>query len=728
MFRTALIALFVLFFGSQTNADSNQVFVEVDGLLGSYYGELPVANAGPDVLLFLPENLTTLDGSATDDGTIVSYAWTQLSGPNTASLSDQNTEDLMVSDLVQGVYEFQLLVTDNDGNMDTDTALLTVAELSGDGVLTGELKEWHKLSITFDGPQTSETAAVNPFLDYRLDVTFSHAASGKTYVVPGYYAADGNAANTSATSGNKWRVHFAPSEQGEWTYVASFRTGANVAVNINPLAGSSAGYFDGAAGTFTVGATDKTGRDMRGKGLLQYVGERYLQFAGTGEYFLKQGADAPENFLAYDQFDGDFKTDGHKDNLVKDWAPHVQDWQPGDPTWGNDQGKGIIGAVNYLASEGQNAFSFLTMNINGDDQNVFPYLNYDERVRIDTSRMDQWEVVLEHGDAQGMFLHFKTLETENELLLDGGNLGTQRKLYYRELIARFSHHLAMNWNLGEEINNATTAQKQAWANYFWTTDPYQHPIVIHNGNNHYDLMGPYNEAAGTGSEVTGFSLQTSNPAFTDTFNSVTNYLTRSVNAGKPWPVALDEPGDAQHALRPDNDAGTSQVDGRKNALWATFMAGGWGNEWYFGYAHDNSDLTLTDFRSRDQWWDVTRYALEFFNDNDIPFWQMNNDNGVSSAADDYGFTKPGEVYVVYLKNGGTTNLDLAGATGTFDVQWFDPRNGGALQTGSVAEVTGGGVRSLGTAPNETGSDWAILVRLQAPISGRLRPQRRGRGQ
>ena len=90
-------------------------------------------------------------------------------------------------------------------------------------------------------------------------------------------------------------------------------------------------------------------------------------------------------------------------------------------------------------------------------------------------------------------------------------------------------------------------------------------------------------------------------------------------------MACDEPGDAQHALRPDNDAGNSHDDGRKNALWGTLMAGGWGNEWYFGYAHAHSDLTLEDFRSRDAWWDYARYALEFFNDNDIPFWEMHNE-------------------------------------------------------------------------------------------------------
>ena len=83
-------------------------------------------------------------------------------------------------------------------------------------------------------------------------------------------------------------------------------------------------------------------------------------------------------------------------------------------------------------------------------------------------------------------------------------------------------------------------------------------------------------------------------------------------------MACDEPGDASHALRPDNDAGNSHDDGRKNGLWGTLMAGGWGNEWYFGYQHAHSDLTCEDFRSRDRWWDYCRYALEFFKKHEIP--------------------------------------------------------------------------------------------------------------
>lgn len=672
----------------------------------------PVADAGSDRFLVLPTNSVTLDGSATDDGTITSYAWSQLSGPNTATLAGANTEDLTASGLVQGTYEFQLTVTDNELNTDTDTAIVNVLPVGGGGVVSGDLMEWHKVTVDFVGPTVSETDTVNPFLDYRLDVTF-FGPSGQQYVVPGYFAADGNAANTSAISGSVWRVHFAPDEAGQWGYAATFRAGTDVAVADDPSSFSSGGFFDGASGFFNVLPTDKSGRDMRGKGLLQYVGERYLRFAETGEYFLKQGPDAPENLFAYEDFDNT----PNYGNRRKDLAPHAGDWNPGDPSWQNGKGTELIGAINYLASEGLNAFSFIPMNIGGDDRNVFPYIsdNAADRTRIDVSKLAQWEIVFEHATEQGFFIHFKTQEAENVNLLDNGFLGTERKLYYRELIARFSHHPALNWNVGEEVglgHDVSTAKKQAWADFFWNNDPYQHHIVIHNGDNHYDLLGEYNEAAGTGSELTGFSLQTSNANFSNVPGQVRNYLTRSENAGKIWAVAVDEPGDAQHALRPDDDAGNSHEDGRKNALWGALLSGAWGNEWYFGYAHDHSDLSLNDFRSRDDWWDYTRYALEFFENNEIPFWQMQNDDSISTAADDFGFFRADDTYVVYLKNGGTTSLDLTGTSGTFEVQWFDPRNGGALQLGSVGTVEGGAVVPLGDAPNSPTEDWAILVRKQ----------------
>ncbi|MCK8524397.1 Ig-like domain-containing protein, partial [Aquimarina sp. D1M17] len=584
--------------------------------------------------------------------------------------------------------------------------------------ITGERKKWHKVTLTFNGPNTSETASENPFLNYRLNVTFTHQSGAPSYVVPGYYAADGNAAQTSASNGNKWRAHFAPDKTGVWNYKVSFRKGNNVAVNDSNTAGTVAGFMEGETGSFTISASNKTGRDFRAKGRLQYVGEHYLKFAETGEYMIKQGPDSPENLLAYTDFDNT----PNAGNRRKNYAPHVGDWNNGDPTWKNGKGKGLIGAVNYIASEGLNSMSFLTMNINGDDENVYPYIASNQRTRLDVSKLAQWAIVIEHMQKNGIFAHFKTQETENEILLDNGNTGTQRKLYYRELIARFGYNLALNWNLGEENGGGpqpvdqSPAQERAMAEYFYKNDPYHHHIVIHKHPNDFpDYL------TGNQSRLTGFSLQTNKSDFSNVFSKVKEGIDDSRNAGKKWAVACDEPGDAQHAIRPDNNAANSHTDGRKNAMWATLLAGGWGNEWYFGYQNAHSDLSLQDFRSRDKWWDYGRHAIRFFEIANLPLTQMRNNNSLSSNNNDYCYAKQGEAYVVYLKNGGSTNLNLNGQSGQYTVKWYDPRNGGSLKNGSVTNISGGGNRSLGNAPNNGGQDWVILVTKNNTTPGENTP-------
>ncbi|WP_430931673.1 DUF5060 domain-containing protein [Saccharicrinis sp. 156] len=576
--------------------------------------------------------------------------------------------------------------------------------------ITGELKRWHKVTLTFDGPETSETDKFNPYMHYRFDVTFTHEASGKKYKVPGYFAADGDAGNTSSTKGNKWRVHFAPDELGKWDYTVNFRKGGFVAVSDKEKTGVSGEYMDQSSGSFDIEETDKTGRDFRSKGYLQYVGNRYLKFAGSGEYFLKVGADAPENMLAYEEFDGTFHNDGHKDNLVKTWEAHEKHWNKGDPTWKDGKGKDIIGAVNYLASKGMNAFSFITNNIKGDDQNVFPYINYDTYDRIDCSKMDQWEVLFLHADSLGMFLHFKTLEVENQGLLDNGGVGANSKLYYRELIARFGHHLALNWNLCEEsgdwVKDNRTAPQFKWqrwsmAAYFAEHDPYKHHIVIHNGNPFYDMLGP-------DCPLTGPSVQTNKADFSNVHGSVLKWINESKKAGKQWAVACDEPGDAQHSLLPDAE-NPEHNNARMNGLWGTFMAGGWGTEWYFGYKHAHSDLTCQDYASRDLFWDQGKIALDFFQDNKIPFWEMESHDELVAAKSDYAFAKPGEIYVFFLKKG-TSKVDLSAATGKLSVMWFNPRTGGELQKGSRKKVEAGKDVDLGNPPDKDGKDWVVLVK------------------
>lgn len=88
----------------------------------------PVADAGADQTIFLPTNTVTLDGSASTDpdNNIIAFVWTKISGPSSFSISNQNAVQTQVTNLTEGIYQFELKVTDATGLFAKDTARLTV--------------------------------------------------------------------------------------------------------------------------------------------------------------------------------------------------------------------------------------------------------------------------------------------------------------------------------------------------------------------------------------------------------------------------------------------------------------------------------------------------------------------------------------------------------------------------------------------------------------------------
>ena len=84
------------------------------------------ANAGPNQTLTLPANSTTLTGTTQTNGTIASYKWTQTSGPSTAAIGTPAKAQTTVSNLIQGVYKFQLQVTTVLGTLAIATVQVTV--------------------------------------------------------------------------------------------------------------------------------------------------------------------------------------------------------------------------------------------------------------------------------------------------------------------------------------------------------------------------------------------------------------------------------------------------------------------------------------------------------------------------------------------------------------------------------------------------------------------------
>ena len=584
---------------------------------------------------------------------------------------------------------------------------------SGTAKVRGETKQWHKITLDFDGPQAKEEA--DTFLNHRLDVTFRHQGTGETIRVPGYFAADGDAADSGASSGSVWRAHFNPPKQGTWTWEASFRKGDKVAVADSAKAGSSAGAMDGASGSFSVGSSNKRGDDLRGKGMLEYDGDQYLNFAGTDEVFLKSGVGSPENFLAYSGFDN--TVDSH------DYKPHVKDFNGGDPTWDGGKGKGIIGAINYLAENGVNSAYMLLNTVGGDGRDVWPWsasdlggirtnagngkgsfnLTVDAR-SFDVSKLDQWEIVFDHMEKKGIVLHLFFQETENDHLLNNGDVGLERELFIREMVARFSHHNGVIWNMGEETSNSA-GQLRAKSDAIKAIDPYDHPVALHtypSQHNRYEAFKGSDTL-----DVLAFQTSTSTAV-----PDLDRFLGGFEKAGRPAVAFLDEPGSGAKGINAEGDPGwQTNHDQLRDVLWKFYMEGGSGAEWYFGYETargKGGDLAVEDFATRESVYEWSEAAREFFED--LPLERMRDADGLTSGTKgtDQVLADPGNAYAIYLPQGGGATLDLSGQGGTYDVTWHDPLTG-AEREGSVQTVSGGSKVSIGTLPNDGGREWAVSV-------------------
>jgi N-acetylneuraminic acid mutarotase len=577
------------------------------------------------------------------------------------------------------------------------------------------VQNFHTLELDFIGPELSEAAVPNPFTDYRLDVEFKHASGKK--MVRGFYAADGNSAQTGADSGRVWKVRFTPELEGAWTYSSELRTGKNIAIAGDLFDGERV-LITNTSGSFFVTKSDKELPDFRAKGFLVTDGP-YFRFRGTNHYWIKMGANSPENMLGFYQFDGNYRhgqneRDGEASagaDLHR-FAEHAQDWRIGDPTWQEGKGKNIIGAYNYLASKGMNSNYFLTMNINGDGKDVWPFVSHTDFSRFDISKLDQWNIVFDHMQRKGILLHMVVQETENERLLDDGDTGPQRKLYFNELIARFSHHPGLVWNLGEENGPAEWSpvaqndeQRKAMSSYFKKADPYQHAVLLHTHatpESKDELLKPQLGHMA----LDGLSFQVEKR---ETVNSeIIKWRKKSKAVGYEWLITMDEIGPWQDGAKPDSSDPNHDTL-RRFALWGTLMAGGAGVEWYFGAKHPATDLSSEDWRLRDRLWTLSNHARVFF-ENHLPYSQMQAKNDLVNSDGAFVLAKENAVYAVYFPNQRDAKIDLRNASGDFSVRWFDPLKGGGLQHGSIGTVTGGRITHLGTPSQQAEQDWLVLIK------------------
>ena len=67
--------------------------------------------------------------------------------------------------------------------------------------------------------------------------------------------------------------------------------------------------------------------------------------------------------------------------------------------------------------------SLMPYNAGGDGDNVWPFVDRDDKFHYDVSKLDQWQIVFDHAQAKGIYLHFKLQEQENDDGTSGGGGG-----------------------------------------------------------------------------------------------------------------------------------------------------------------------------------------------------------------------------------------------------------------------------------------------------------------
>lgn len=97
----------------------------------------PIAIAGPDTAITLPIDSITLNGSASNDpdGQIDTWLWKKISGPPSGYFADATLPVTQVTILTEGIYQFELNVTDSQGLFDTDTVSVTVNMMPGNEII-----------------------------------------------------------------------------------------------------------------------------------------------------------------------------------------------------------------------------------------------------------------------------------------------------------------------------------------------------------------------------------------------------------------------------------------------------------------------------------------------------------------------------------------------------------------------------------------------------------------
>lgn len=681
-----------------------------------------------------------------------------------------------------------------------------------------EVEQWHTFRLDFTDNEETYTEAQttpNPHYDRRLVTVMTSPAAvcssnddchgagtcsstQCSYQVEGFWDADGDPGTTHATSGNIFSVRFSPPYIGNWTWVARFCEGTDAA--LSTAAECSTGGFTNDAlglaecttlpctGGFSVVPSTATGRDFRSptkgwltnnSGFNSGEGAHYLSFAGgTPGWWMKLGMGTGEGFLGYEGFDNTDLTctPGYACVQTKTYANHTQHWDSGDPTFEcsgcslNDDGRGIIGLINYLAepAAGVNGVNskYVMMNSSpdGDTCAAHPFVTgtntAQTRRHFDVSKLAQWNIVFEHMTKKGILLNALLGESENdEDMQDTATsctgsttncIGSARKIYFRELQARFGHNPAIEWTLDEE-NGFTNPARASYLQWIKAVDPYDHPTSVHTQNSAAGVDEIYEDtesgvalhhASGSRAawdddlDMTSIQIAPTKGTYdiydecfggTSSLGVRAGWRTQSDSDAMRWICSIDEPQACVYSEA--SGSSTSMQSCRTGLIWPGLLGGLGGYEQYHKQSGTGSvghgfDPCVNDFslvESTIRWLGIADTV--FNNGTDLGgLTYSESETYVTDGASTnvYQAAVAGTKYLAYSP--ANASLTLTNLTsGTYSVNWVNPASGQvcACDSGSCSsgQVTGDGTAdpSVGDCPCCT-VDALLIVDIDEPVT------------
>ncbi|VBB33692.1 unnamed protein product [Acanthocheilonema viteae] len=135
----------------------------VDILVNKAVNSVPVPYAGGNQTIQLPAESVVLDGNVRDDGQILSYNWTQISGPNMLKIVNRDRSKCTLSGFQEGVYRFRLNVTDDGGLWGSDDAYIILIRSKNEAPIAKakDLTITLPASVAFlNGSESSDDAGI----------------------------------------------------------------------------------------------------------------------------------------------------------------------------------------------------------------------------------------------------------------------------------------------------------------------------------------------------------------------------------------------------------------------------------------------------------------------------------------------------------------------------------------------------------------------------------------